>query len=214
MTQIGFYYDQTRCAGCKTCQVACKDKNRLGVGPVLRKVASRQVGTYPAVKLYHLSASCNHCESPACMAKCPTGALSKTDEGAVVRDAEACIGCSSCVNACPYGHPQIDETTGLSVKCDACSEWRAAGYLPACVEACPYRALDFGDVEEPARQVRRGGSELHSRPGRGHHRLAHAHQGACRGLGRRGHARDPVAFPVPERCRKSEVGLRLAGVSG
>ena len=45
MTQIGFYYDQTRCAGCKTCQVACKDKNRLGVGPVLRKVASRQVGT-------------------------------------------------------------------------------------------------------------------------------------------------------------------------
>ena len=101
MTQIGFYYDQTRCAGCKTCQVACKDKNRLGVGPVLRKVASRQVGTYPAVKLYHLSASCNHCESPACMAKCPTGALSKTDEGAVVRDAEACIGCSSCVNACP-----------------------------------------------------------------------------------------------------------------
>ena len=148
MTQIGFYFDQTRCAGCKTCQVACKDKNRLGVGPVVRKVVSRQVGSFPTVKMYHVSASCNHCETPACMAKCPTGALSKNEDGAVVRDAEACIGCSSCVNACPYGHPQIDEASGLSVKCDACSEWRAAGYLPACVEACPYRALDFGDIEE------------------------------------------------------------------
>ncbi len=54
------------------------------------------------------------------------------------------------MNACPYGHPQIDEVTGLSVKCDSCAEWREAGYLPACVEACPYRALDFGDVEELA----------------------------------------------------------------
>lgn len=150
MTQIGFYYDQTRCAGCKTCQVACKDKNRLGVGPVLRKVTSRQTGAYPAPKMYHVSASCNHCEMPACMAKCPTGAIDKNEDGAVVRDAEACIGCSSCVNACPYGHPQIDEVTGLSVKCDSCAEWREAGYLPACVEACPYRALDFGDVEELA----------------------------------------------------------------
>lgn len=150
MTRIGFYYDQTRCAGCKTCQVACKDKNKLGVGPVLRKVGSRQVGAYPNPKVYHVSASCNHCDAPACMAKCPTGAITKNDDGAVVRDAEACIGCSSCVNACPYGHPQIDEVTGLSVKCDSCAEWREAGYLPACVEACPYRALDFGDVDELA----------------------------------------------------------------
>ena len=85
MTRIGFYYDQTRCAGCKTCQVACKDKNRLGIGPVLRKVTSHQVGAYPAVKMYHVSASCNHCDAPACMAKCPTGAIAKNDDGTVVR---------------------------------------------------------------------------------------------------------------------------------
>ena len=137
---VGFYFDQTRCAGCKTCQVACKDKNKLGVGPVLRKVTSFQVGKYPAVKMYHVSASCNHCASPACMAKCPTGAITKAEDGTVVRNAEACIGCSTCVNACPFGHPQIDEVTGLSVKCDGCIEWR--------VEACPYRALDFGDVDD------------------------------------------------------------------
>lgn len=149
---VGFYFDQTRCAGCKTCQVACKDKNKLGVGPVLRKVGSFQVGKFPSVRMYHVSASCNHCASPACMAKCPTGAITKAEDGTVVRDAEACIGCSSCVNACPFGHPQIDEVTGLSVKCDGCIEWREAGYLPACVEACPYRALDFGDVDELAKK--------------------------------------------------------------
>ena len=162
MTRIGFYYDQTRCAGCKTCQVACKDKNRLAIGPVLRKVTSHQVGAYPAVKMYHVSASCNHCDAPACMAKCPTGAIAKNDDGTVVRDAEACIGCSTCVNACPFGHPAIDETTGLSVKCDGCAAWREAGYLPACVEACPYRALDFGDVDELAAKY--GADLVHTLP--------------------------------------------------
>ena len=161
---VGFYFDQTRCAGCKTCQVACKDKNKLGVGPVLRKVTSFQLGKYPAPKLYHVSASCNHCESPACMAKCPTGAITKAEDGTVVRDAEACIGCSSCVNACPFGHPQIDEVSGLSMKCDGCIQWREAGYLPACVEACPCRALDFGDVDELQRKYGSGANLVSTLP--------------------------------------------------
>ena len=96
------------------------------------------------------------------MVKCPTGAITKNDDGTVVRDAEACIGCSSCVNACPFGHPAIDETTGLSVKCDGCAAWREAGYLPACVEACPYRALDFGDVDELAAKY--GADLVHTLP--------------------------------------------------
>ncbi|CVH78212.1 Anaerobic dimethyl sulfoxide reductase chain B [Coriobacteriaceae bacterium CHKCI002] len=147
--QVGFYYDQTRCSGCKTCQVACKDKNRLEVGTVLREVRSYQVGAFPSVKMYHFSAACNHCQVPACKDVCPVGAITKDEEdGTVVIDHEACIGCSSCVKACPYGVPRIDEKSGLSYKCDGCIELRKQGYLPACVEACPYRALDFGDVEE------------------------------------------------------------------
>lgn len=149
MKQVGFYYDQTRCAGCKTCQVACKDKNRLEVGTVLREVRTYQVGTFPAVKMYHFSAACNHCEVPACKDVCPVGAITKSEEdGTVIIDHEKCIGCSSCANACPFAVPQIDEKTGLAHKCDGCAELRALGYLPSCVEACPYRALDFGPIED------------------------------------------------------------------
>lgn len=158
MKQVGFYYDQTRCAGCKTCQVACKDKNRLEVGTVLREVRTYQVGAFPSVKMYHFAATCNHCQVPACKDVCPVGAITKNeDDGTVVIDHEACIGCSSCVNACPYGVPRIDEKSGLSYKCDGCIELRAQSYQPACVEACPYRALAFGDIEE---LKARYGSEL------------------------------------------------------
>ena len=149
MCQIGFYYNQAKCSGCKTCQVACKDKNRLEVGVVLREVRSYQVGTYPNVKMYHYSATCNHCQVPACMSVCPVGAITKSeDDGTVVLDPEVCIGCEACLTECPYEVPRLDEETGLVHKCDGCVELRAKGYQPACVEACPYRALDFGDVEE------------------------------------------------------------------
>ncbi len=149
MSQIGFYYDQTRCAGCKTCQVACKDKNGLGVGTVLREVRSYQVGSYPKATLYHYSATCNHCENPACVKACPVRAMQKDpDDGTVFNDHDLCIGCGSCVQACPYGVPRLDAQTGWSWKCDGCRTLRAEGYEPACVEACPYRALEFGDVDE------------------------------------------------------------------
>lgn len=149
MTQIGFYYDQTRCAGCKTCQVACKDKNRLGVGTVLREVRSYQVGAYPKPSVYHYSAACNHCAEPLCTLSCPTGAMRKDEaDGTVYNDHDLCIGCGSCATHCPYGVPRIDKATGWSWKCDACRELRSSGYEPACVEACPYRALEFGDIDE------------------------------------------------------------------
>ena len=61
---FGFYFDMTRCIGCRACQVACKDKNRLGVGTLYRGVKSYTVGTFPDVKTYSYSASCNHCEDP------------------------------------------------------------------------------------------------------------------------------------------------------
>lgn len=150
MSQIGFYFNQMRCSGCKTCQISCKDKNRLDAGPILREVRSYQVGTYPNAKMYHVSASCNHCDVPACKDVCPVGAYEKLDDGTVLQDPERCIGCSSCVNACPYDAPRLDESVGVTRKCDSCIELRKEGYEPACVEACPYRALAFGEVAELA----------------------------------------------------------------
>ena len=34
------------------------------------------------------------------------------------------------------------------MKCDGCKDRVAQGLSPICVEACPLRALDFGDIEE------------------------------------------------------------------
>ena len=83
---FGFYFDMTRCIGCRACQVACKDKNRLEVGTLYRNVKSYTVGTFPNVKSYSYSGSCNHCENPICLANCPTGAISKAEDGTVVQD--------------------------------------------------------------------------------------------------------------------------------
>ena len=144
----GFYFNMKRCTGCRACQVACQDRNDLAVGLAVRKVTSYVVGTYPNAMPYHYSASCNHCEAPACVEACPTGATQKADDGTVFRDASQCIGCSSCVNACPYEHPMLDEDARVSVRCDGCKACRDNGQNPVCVDACQYRALDFGDLDE------------------------------------------------------------------
>ena len=63
MAQYGFYFDQTVCAGCHTCQIACKDKNRLEVGTLYRKVITCETGEYPNPGIYHLATACNHCDN-------------------------------------------------------------------------------------------------------------------------------------------------------
>ena len=107
------------------------------------------MGEFPAVRYYSTSVSCNHCASPACVANCPTGAMYKDEEtGVVLHDDEMCIGCETCVGACPYGEPVYMEDEGIVRKCDACYLLREKGESPACVAACPMRCLDFGDLEE------------------------------------------------------------------
>ena len=76
MGKKGFAFNQDDCIGCKTCQMACKDKNDLPVGILFRNVKSYEVGDFPNASLYHFSATCNHCAKPACVASCPMRALS------------------------------------------------------------------------------------------------------------------------------------------
>ena len=149
MTQYGFYVDAEVCTGCRTCQVACKDVNRLAVGEIFRRVDTYCTGSFPEVHMYNVSMSCNHCASPACVGACPTGAMYKDPEtGLVLHNDGACIGCEACVNACPYDHPAFIESLGIVRKCDGCAGLRVQGEQPACVASCPMRAIEFGDIEE------------------------------------------------------------------
>lgn len=151
MTKMGYYFNQANCIGCRACQIACKDKNDLPVHIVFRRVADFEVGAFPNSRIYHYSATCNHCRKPACVDACPSGAnyISESD-GTVQHDMGKCIGCQYCVNACPYGNPQYVEAKKKVEKCDACIQLRTAGEKPACVAACATRALEFGPFDELA----------------------------------------------------------------
>ena len=158
MAQYAFFFDGTRCTGCKTCEFACKDYKDLTTEFAYRKVyevAGGQTtrdedGVIATTAFsYPVSSSCQHCDKPACVEGCPTGAMHKDEEtGLVSVDTEVCIGCGACATACPYGAPKVNEELGHSTKCDGCAERLAAGLKPVCVLACPARALDFGPVEE------------------------------------------------------------------
>lgn len=156
--QLGFYFDQTKCTGCKACQVACKDKNQLPVGRTWRRVAEYTGGdwshdtaqdTYTHdVWTYYTSVACNHCEDAICMEVCPSTAMRRDENGIVYVDPSVCIGCRYCEMACPYSAPQPDADSGIMTKCDFCRDRINAGGTPACVAACPTRALDFGEIED------------------------------------------------------------------
>lgn len=142
MERLGFLYDTTRCVGCKACQIACKEQNKLGVGDFFRRVETLTAGD----GLVHFSAACNHCQNPACVAACPTGAMYIAEDGTIQHDDEKCVGCGRCVHNCPYGAPSLNKVTGYAQKCGACAKRRKEGLPPACVAACPTRALAFGPL--------------------------------------------------------------------
>lgn len=149
MAQMGFYIDVTKCVGCKTCTVACKDTNDLEVGRNYRRVYDFEEGSFPNVNMFHLSISCNHCTEPGCVQGCPTGAMFKrTEDGVVVVDHNKCVGCRYCEWNCPYGAPQYSEALGKMTKCDTCLDLRQKGENPACVDSCPMRAIEFGPIDE------------------------------------------------------------------
>jgi anaerobic dimethyl sulfoxide reductase subunit B (iron-sulfur subunit) len=156
MAGFGFYFDASSCSGCKTCQVACKDKNDLGPGVRYRRVYEVCGGGWEKtpegawkqeLAAYNISIACNHCGNAPCTDACPTKAMHRTPEGYVLVDASLCIGCRYCEWACPYGAPQFDPARGVMGKCDFCADYISQGRPPACVSACPMRALDFGPIE-------------------------------------------------------------------
>ena len=125
----------------------------------------------PAMTL-HFPRSCLHCEEPACVTVCPTGASYKrAEDGIVLVDESKCIGCKLCSWACPYGAREYSSVEGVMKKCTLCIDriynenLPEAERQPACVQACPTRARHFGDLADPQSKVSklvadRGGVDL------------------------------------------------------
>lgn len=175
--------DQKKCVGCHACAVACKAANGTPPSASRSRVVREAKGTYPDVKMTITPMLCMQCSSPACVPVCPVEATWVNDEGVVVVDKSVCIGCGTCVEACPYMARHVvrtesgyfgDELTayeaiayegmpdGTADKCNWCAERREAGGNPACVDACPYGARSFGSREELDELIAsRDGQQLH-----------------------------------------------------
>lgn len=151
-----FWFDASACSGCKACQVACKDRHGVELGRLWRRVSEvaggswRQAGAawHQDVFAYYLSISCNHCDRPICLEGCPARAITRREDGVVLIDLAHCLGCGYCSWVCPYSAPQYHAEQGVMSKCTFCHEDLDAGIEPACVAACPVRALDAGDAGE------------------------------------------------------------------
>lgn len=159
-TRKGFLIDTSRCIGCRSCQVACKQWNKLeadktknlgtyenprDLTPALyNRVRFVESETAGAVTWLFLNERCMHCGDAGCMKVCPSpGALYRTKDGIVAYNKEKCISCKYCVSACPFNIPRYGADDKIS-KCHLCQTRVEGGIAPACAKACPTEALKFG----------------------------------------------------------------------
>ena len=157
MSQYYLSHDPNKCIACYSCEVHCKTKNGLPVGPrfcQIMTVGPNMVGGLPRLGLVFMP--CFHCEKPWCVAACPTGAMQKrAKDGIVFVESALCVGCKCCITACPWGAPQWNPETKKTIKCDYCLDRVDAGLKPACVTKCVTHCLDFGTVTGETSQKKR-----------------------------------------------------------
>lgn len=191
--KLGLVIDLDTCVGCHACVTSCKGWNNENYGAPLSDIdayGENPVGTFlnrvhsfevqpkktgdcaPAAQTIHFPKSCLHCDDAPCVTVCPTGASYKRQEdGIVLVDEDACMGCGLCAWACPYGARELDANSGVMKKCTLCVDRIYNENLPeedrqpACVRTCPSNARHFGDFSDPNSNVsklveERGGFEL------------------------------------------------------
>jgi formate dehydrogenase iron-sulfur subunit len=178
----GMFVDTSICTGCHACQVACKEWNELPIenetavhfGDAFLAQSYDNTGHLSATNWRHvkfiedfsedrttarwlmMSDSCKHCVDAGCLEVCPTGALFRTDFGAVDIHRDVCIGCRYCVGACPFGVISYNDAheggphmvKGTVNKCVLCSDRVEQGLGTACAKACPTSSLTFGYVDD------------------------------------------------------------------
>lgn len=145
--------DVGKCIGCQACTIACIMENATPENSFRTFVSTYEVASGATVNAYMLPRLCNHCDDPPCTPVCPVGATYKQADGIVVVDADRCVACGYCVQACPYDARFINRETRAADKCTFCSHRVEAGLLPACVETCVGGSRIFGDLADPNSEV-------------------------------------------------------------
>ncbi len=185
--KLGLVIDLDICVGCHACAVNCKEWNTGGhMAPLtdldaygaepdgvwFNRVHSFEAHDGETSRTVHFPRSCLHCEEPACVTVCPTGASYKrAEDGIVLVNEDICIGCKLCSWACPYGAREFDSDSGTMKKCTLCIDriynenLEEVDRVPACVSTCPASARHFGDFADPESHVsrltaERGGVDL------------------------------------------------------
>jgi len=159
--------DVTRCNGCYNCFLACRDEfcgndfppysvSQPQSGQYWMRVVEHERGQYPKVKVAYTAIPCLQCDDPACFKVAEAGAIYRRDDGIVLIDPEKSAGQEQIPQACPYGVIFWNEEKQISQKCTFCAHLLDQGWAePRCVEACPTRALIFGDLDDPESDVAR-----------------------------------------------------------
>lgn len=170
----GMVIDINKCeAGCnKECMSACQKENNVAIFGDKRidnywiRVATLKQ-KFPNAKPRPIPLLCNHCENPFCVKVCLVKASFKRKDGIVLIDEHRCIGCRYCMIACPYKarsfvfkhyeqhtNPNTPKRQhGVVEKCNFCVSRVDRGIMPACVEACPNKAMTFGDLNDTQSQI-------------------------------------------------------------
>jgi molybdopterin-containing oxidoreductase family iron-sulfur binding subunit len=191
---FGYGLDLSRCIGCRRCEYACVKENNQSRDPqvhwirVLEMEKARGIDLERANPYYdpalvpdpdhfYVPVACQQCTNSPCMRVCPVGATWHEPDGIVVIDYDWCIGCRSCMAACPYGarhfnwgnasipaedlNPNMHiygnrpRPRGVVEKCTWCVQRTREGRYPACVEICPVGARKFGDLNDPQSEISR-----------------------------------------------------------
>ncbi len=182
--RMGILVDTTVCIGCRRCEYACQIAHGFPAEPmeryndrsvfnrqrrpdsnaltVVNEFENPQNGDIPI----NVKVQCMHCDYPACVSACIVGAFSKQENGAVIWDADKCIGCRYCMVACPFQVPAFEYDKALQPeirKCDLCYDRAQTGKIPACVEICPMEALTYGKRYELIKLARK---RINENPGK------------------------------------------------
>lgn len=185
---MGVLVDLSRCVGCRSCEAACNQEQGLpqpdkpfddmSVMKELHHGQKRRPDEshYTVVNQYDVKGidhplfrkiQCNHCNEPACLTSCFVNAYTKTPEGAVIYNPEVCVGCRTCMVACPFNIPAFKYSSAFSpriMKCIFCYDTRLkVGRPPACVEACPNEVMIFG---KRADLIKLGWERIKTNPGK------------------------------------------------